>query len=292
MSGRAALAGALLAALWLAEAAAAEPLVHRPHCQEGLFCIAAEREGDRISLWLEVETAEALVLVVQPTVEGLEGSDSAARVVSTRPERRKLAGFRVIQPGDWRLDWRYSFHPAGPPARHVPEAPYRLPYGPGSAFRVIQGAEGAFTHQGPLAHAIDWAMPVGSEIRAARDGQVIGLRDDQPEGGPDPGMLGRENYLWIRHGDGTVSHYLHVLADSVAVALGDRVAAGQVIARSGNSGYSSEPHLHFHVASPTESGGAAFETFPLYFDLGDGRAEKLQTGRSYRAPAETKAASN
>ena len=292
MRARPARIGLLLAALCLAETAAAEPLVHRPHCQQDLFCIAAEREGDRISLWLEVETAEALVLVVQPTAEGLEGSDSAARVVSIRPERRKLAGFRITRPGDWRLDWRYSFHPAGPPARHVPEAPYRLPYAPGSTFRVIQGAEGAFTHQGPLAHAIDWGIPVGSEIRAARGGQVIGLRGDQPEGGPDPGMLGRENYLWIRHDDGTVAHYLHLQADSLTVALGDRVAAGQVIAKSGNSGYSSEPHLHFHVSTPSDSGTTAFETFPLHFDLGDGRVERLEAGRNYRAPGATKTSSD
>lgn len=289
MRPRGVFAGLLLALTWAASAAGAEPLHDRPHCQHGLFCIAAERQGEQITLWLETETTRPLTLVVQPLAEGLEGPSAPLRLHTDRPARQLLARFRIARPGDWRLDWSYSFHPGHVRADHAPEAPYRLPYPPGRAYRVLQGAEGEFSHRGPLGHAIDWAMPLGAEIRAARGGQVIGLRDDAGDGGRDPALRGQENYLWIRHPDGTVGHYLHLLQDSLLVALDERVVAGQPIARAGNSGFSTEPHLHFHVATPTPDGPEAFQTFPLQFDLGDGPARPLEAGRSYRAPGNVRA---
>lgn len=276
----------LVPALLLAPAAAAgEPLLDRPHCQQGLFCLAAERQGEAIVLWLSVEAAAPLTLVVQPRAEGLEGPSAPIRLLSERPGRRALARFRIAAPGAWRLDWDYSFHPGAIRAGHAPEGPYRLPYAPGESYPVIQGAEGAFSHRGPVAHAIDWAMPPGAEVRAARGGRVIGLRSGEDEGGADPGWRGRENYLWIRHADGTVGQYMHLLKGSLRVALGERVAAGQPIAQAGNSGYSTEPHLHFQVSTATPEGPDAFETYPLRFDLGGGRAGGLETGRAYPAPA-------
>ena len=289
MSLRRAIAGLLLALAWPAPAVPAEPLLDRPHCQHGLFCLAAERRDEQVTLWLETQTAAPLTLVVQPRVEGLAGPSAPLSLQTDRPARRLLARFRIARPGDWRLGWSYSFHPGHARAQHAPEAPYRLPYPPGQAYRVLQGAEGAFSHQGPLAHAIDWAMPPGAEIRAARGGRVIGLRDGAGDGGRDPGLRGQENYLWIRHADGTVGHYLHLLRGSLLVGLDDPVAAGQPIARAGNSGFSTEPHLHFHVATPTPEGPAAFETFPLSFDLGEGSARPLEVGRRYRAPPDSAA---
>ncbi len=283
MSPRPAIAGLLLLAASAGPGPAAEPLVHQPHCQQGLFCIEAERRDDRIDLWLAVQAADPLIVVVLPEADGLAGDPGPLRRLTKGAERVRLQRFQIERPGAWRLDWTYSFHPAGPPARHAPRGPYRLPYAPGQAYRVIQ-AGGGWSHSGPLAHAIDWAMPLGSEVRAARGGEVIGLRGDQPAGGPDPALRGRENFVWIRHADGTVGQYLHLQADSLLVGPGESVAAGQPIARSGHSGHSSEPHLHFHVASPREAGPWAFESLPLTFDLGGGRQEPLEAGRRYAAP--------
>ena len=281
------LAPLLVLVLWLltpGTSKAEEALRHQPHCQAGLFCLAAERHGEEITLWLEVQTAEPLTLVVHPEAQGLDGPHGPLRLLSEQIARHAMARYRIRRAGDWRLDWRYSFHPGSEAAAHRPEGPYRLPYPPGTAYRVIQGAEGAFSHQGPLANAIDWAMPLGTEVRAARAGIVIGARAEGSAGGPDPALRGAENYLWIRHDDGTVGHYLHLLNDSLLVAHGQRVAAGQPIARSGDSGFSTEPHLHFHVATPSAEGTAAFESFPLRFDLGGNQAELLETGRLYAAP--------
>ena len=274
-----------LAVVWLGDAAAGEPLRDRPHCQQDLFCLQAERDGETITLWLEVQTATPLILVVRPEPEGLDGPSAPLRRLTAAPGRQALARYRIHLAGAWRLGWQYSFHPGGEPVTHTPDGAYRLPYAPGNGYRVIQGAEGAFSHQGPLANAIDWAMPVGSELRAIRAGTVIGLRADAAGGGPDPDKRGTENFLWVRHDDGTVAHYLHLLKDSLLVELGQRVQAGQAIARSGNSGFSTEPHLHIHVAGPSAEGPEAFESFPLLFDLEGGRVGGLEAGQRYVAPS-------
>jgi hypothetical protein len=59
------------------------------------------------------------------------------------------------------------------------------------------------------------------------------------------GILG--NHLIIDHGDGTFAGYAHLRRGSVLVGPGGRVSAGQQIAEVGNTGSTSEPHLHFQV---------------------------------------------
>jgi murein DD-endopeptidase MepM/ murein hydrolase activator NlpD len=51
----------------------------------------------------------------------------------------------------------------------------------------------------------------------------------------------------LRHPDGTYGVYLHLKKDSEMVNVGDEVDVGEPIAKSGNTGQSSGPHLHFHV---------------------------------------------
>lgn len=55
------------------------------------------------------------------------------------------------------------------------------------------------------------------------------------------------NHVVIRHGEEEFGFYAHLVPGSVAVRVGDRVEAGQLLGRCGHSGHSSEPHLHFHL---------------------------------------------
>ncbi|WP_452448208.1 M23 family metallopeptidase [Nocardia jiangxiensis] len=88
---------------------------------------------------------------------------------------------------------------------------------------------------GTFHYGIDIAAPIGSPIYAVADGTVINA-------GPAQGFG-----LWvrIRHDDGTISVYGHMYDFSVSV--GERVRAGQQIARVGNRGDSTGPHLHFEI---------------------------------------------
>lgn len=69
------------------------------------------------------------------------------------------------------------------------------------------------------------------------------------------------NHVVIDLGDGTHALYAHVRRGSLAVREGDRVTAGQVLGRCGNSGNSTEPHVHFQLmdgADPDTARGVPF----------------------------------
>jgi hypothetical protein len=89
----------------------------------------------------------------------------------------------------------------------------------------------------------------GREIIAPADGVVTdainGVRDNVPGSMNQYSALG--NAVLIQHRDNEVSVLAHLKLNSIKVKVGDKVAGGQVIALCGNSGNSSEPHLHYHL---------------------------------------------
>lgn len=94
------------------------------------------------------------------------------------------------------------------------------------------GFAGCATHHNRP--AMDIGMPVGTTIRAAGAGTVLRATNDGD---------GRGTYVQIRHAAGRTSHYYHL--SSVSVRAGQAVGVGQVIGRSGATGSTSSPHLHY-----------------------------------------------
>ena len=120
---------------------------------------------------------------------------------------------------------------------------YALPW-VGGPFRLTQGANGRYSHFTPKGrYAMDIAMPVGTPIIAARGGTVVKVENSQNGRGKNPSG----NFVRILHDDGTMGVYLHLMRGSVLVREGQRVATGSPLAKSGNTGNSSGPHLHFVV---------------------------------------------
>lgn len=122
------------------------------------------------------------------------------------------------------------------------ESPYVLPYRVGTSHRVLQSYCGPLSHGSDGQLSIDFEMPVGTGVLAARAGTVRKVLDGFADFGPDI------NCIYVEHDDGTVAFYAHLRPTSIVVRLGDEVAAGQQIAASGASG-TSIPHLHFGVSS-------------------------------------------
>ena len=91
-------------------------------------------------------------------------------------------------------------------------------------------------------------MPKGTPVLAARDGVVMTVDNDFYGAGLDMEKYGdRANNVRIVHADGTMAVYAHLQVESVRVHVGEQVHAGQPIALSGNTGYTTGPHLHFVV---------------------------------------------
>ncbi len=136
------------------------------------------------------------------------------------------------------------------------------------------------THQGDsLDNARYYAED--ADVMAVADGIVRVTKDGIPEN--VPGLNSRAvpitletvggNHVILDIGAGRYAFYAHLRPGSLRVKVGDRVKKGQVIAKLGNSGNSTEPHLHFHMMDGTSPLGG--QGIPYVFE----RAEFVGTCR-------------
>lgn len=126
---------------------------------------------------------------------------------------------------------------------------YRLPYPDHHAYTITQAPGGWISsHYGADSrYAVDFAMPEGAPVVAAREGVVAGVEWRFERGARLGELHERSNYVRVRHRDGSVAFYAHLAHAGVAVEPGETVRAGQVIGYAGSTGFSSGPHLHFAV---------------------------------------------
>ncbi|MFB6825167.1 M23 family metallopeptidase [Streptomyces virginiae] len=95
----------------------------------------------------------------------------------------------------------------------------------------------------------DFAVPVGTPVKAAAAGTVVKAG---PNGGGDGPAYG--NAIVIKHANNTYSQYAHL--SKIQIKVGQKVKASQRIALSGNTGNSSGPHLHFEIRTTPNYGSA------------------------------------
>lgn len=136
-----------------------------------------------------------------------------------------------------------------PDANHQPTRLYRVPVALANDFTVTQAYPDVNTHDTlDSKYAVDMAMQIGTDIFAARSGVVIDVADTNFRAGLDRDRdAPAANIVRILHDDGTYAVYAHLNWNSIRVRPGDLVERGDYIADSGNTGFSSGPHLHFAV---------------------------------------------
>lgn len=128
----------------------------------------------------------------------------------------------------------------------IPVDGFKLPFPNGTRYRVNQGYGGIFSHTGPYYYSLDWGIPVGYEIVAARGGMVTSLKENSNSGGCSSAYKNDANFVTIQHADGTKTQYVHLQHQSVPVTVGQTVQRGQVIGRVGLTGWVCGAHLHYH----------------------------------------------
>ncbi|WP_435415807.1 M23 family metallopeptidase [Polaribacter aestuariivivens] len=132
---------------------------------------------------------------------------------------------------------------------------YALPFSKRKRYKVLQGQNTNFTHRGALSkYAIDFKMNIGQTVCAMREGVVIKVKKDFNKGGRSKKYRDFANLIIIFHEDGTFAQYVHLKKNGALVKKGDFVKRGQPIGYSGNTGMSTEPHLHFAVYKPSKNG--------------------------------------
>ncbi|AJE84099.1 secreted peptidase [Streptomyces albus] len=126
-----------------------------------------------------------------------------------------------------------------------PEEPAPGPWvAPVEGYQLSAGFDSAGAHWSHRHTGQDFAVPIGTPVRAAGAGRVVRVSCG--------GGFGME--IVIAHPNGYFTQYAHLA--SPAVDQGEQVRAGQRIGQSGTSGNSTGPHLHFEVRLTEEMGSA------------------------------------
>lgn len=126
---------------------------------------------------------------------------------------------------------------------------YLYPFPTGTTVRKTE--EGTPSHRGAFRGAIDFIVDLGTPILSPLDGEIVKVVDTNDKFGPTKEFADYLNYVTIRHANGEFSQPAHLAKGSALVKEGDHVIAGQQIGITGNSGWMTEPHLHFFVFKST-----------------------------------------
>lgn len=158
-----------------------------------------------------------------------------------------------------------------------PVEKYVLPYPVGESYSCTQSFSGSISHQGVFHYSVDFGMPKGTIITAARKGQIFYIQEsftDQDRGAD------RSNVVVIQHADDCFSRYAHISKNGAKVKLGEKVESGDTIALSGKTGARTY-HLHFDVTK--ECSQTNCQTMAFQFKNCSPHHYPLQSGVMYKA---------
>lgn len=166
-------------------------------------------------------------------------------------------------------------------ARHQDDYLYRLPFLSNLNVEVTQGYNGALSHKGLSAYAVDFGVPIGTPIYAAREGTVVESEVSSSIGGPSPQYRPYMNRIRVEHCDGTFGNYCHLKLNGSTVKVGQVVKKGDLLGYSGNTGYCTAPHLHFSVSKVDPISMRRPMNLPIKMQTGQGIVTLPQKGDRY-----------
>ena len=246
------------------------------------FRVIQERTGDSVTLVMKSDYCIEYTVTLEATLKNMTSSRPAPFTVDAAGRRSfVLARFTSTdKTRPWSYDFKYFWEYGGRRNSTDNNADYAMPFGPGR-YVVLQGPRGTYSHFAGSAseNAVDWDVPQGTIVCAAREGRVVGVRDDSTVSGPDPKFKPLGNYVIIKHADGTFADYHHLQTGGAMVKIGDAVKVGQPIGLSGATGFASKPHLHFVVFQAID--GKKVLSLPFRLKTNHGTFTDFVRGQSY-----------
>ncbi len=267
----------MLLLLGIVDLAAAGP------CSLDWVCVRPNDAADG-SVAFVAENLKPWPVTVSLRVRGTNLAGTPNPVTMTLPPDESLTMLRMrprnpARPTNYRyyFDWAIGDRHAA----HDDDYAYAFPYQEGKRYRVVQGYGSRFSHTGLEQFTIDFDMPVGTAVHAAREGIVARVVEKHDRGCWEKGCGKFANYIVIMHEDGTTGEYYHLQRNGALVEPGQRVRRGQRIGLSGNTGHTTMPHLHFGVYRASSWG--ATESIPVRFVSAEGVITTPRRGRGYVA---------
>jgi len=243
--------------------------------------LEAKNSKDSIKIYLHNKNFYTITMSLDAEYKGLKYDKSIAKeiVVKAKSTLEYIELHKSYDAYSYSVGYRWIIGSVD--AVHDDTYLYSLPYKKGTSHRVSQGFDGKTTHFGRSKYAVDFSMKIGTEIYAARDGVVVRVKSNSDKRGVGRKFSKYANYINIEHSDGTIAMYYHLKKGGVAVKVGQSVKRGELIGYSGNTGYSTGPHLHFGVFKA--SSASRTQTVPIKFITLNGEVDDPKRGVFYKA---------
>ena len=227
------------------------------HESEQDLCLYRVEKGDVFQVYARNVSHHEISVEIEFQLENIRPEQGRVQSHVVAPNSDSLLTRLHIVDPDRRASYEYAYRyqNGSVEAEHDDSVIYHLPYEPGQTFYVGQSCDTNGTHNGDSTrYAIDFIMPVGTPIYAAREGVVVEYYRLSNSGGISSLHLDKGNFIDIRHNDGTIANYHHLRLMGVRVEKGQFVKKGELIGRSGDTGFSTGPHLHFAVTKLRDVG--------------------------------------
>ena len=228
------------------------------HEREPAARMRFENRPDAIEVWADNNLAGTIEVQLR-TLKGTVASADPplpARAVVPALQRTLVARLGPRTAAELWLDVTVG-NPNARPKDVEYAYPLRTP-----ELRIEQGWGGVYSHNDDQnRHAVDFAAEIGTPVIAARAGTVMEVESDFERAGLDTEQYARSaNFVRIVHDDGTMALYAHLKQDGVLVRPGQHIRKSEVIGLSGNTGFTTGPHLHFAVQA---NRGMKLESIPF-----------------------------
>lgn len=206
-------------------------------------------------------------------------ADNEIVVIPPKSKKFLIAHLKPIQiKGATKFEYTNSFNFGDVSSRKYDvDYVYDLPFENAKTQLIFQGYNGKFSHQNEF--SLDFNLKIGEKVMAARDGIVVQVVDSFNQSCPTISCAKYNNKILIMHSDGTFADYAHLKYQGSAVKKGDLVKKGQHIGFSGNTGFSSGPHLHFMVFMNEIDGKRT--SVKTLFKTAENAATYLEQGKKY-----------
>jgi len=252
-------------------------------CRDNWICVDAISQGGNVELRAKNlrDFPVTYTLAVRTRYFDVAGPKTVTRTLAPLESARVMLLNQSDEQRRGRYRYSLEWTVGDKDAVHDDDYLYALPYARGNTYLVLQGYGSRFSHTGLEAFAVDFDMPEGTAVHAARAGTVARVEESNTMGCWQDGCGRYANYIVILHSDGTTGEYYHLQHNGALVDVGDHVERGQQIGLSGNTGHTTMPHLHFAVYRATEWGNT--QSIPVQFQSADGVITKPRRGARYQA---------